>query len=679
MRHRLLLFCLLSYVLSFLVTHARSINSDKSMKSNSHLDSISYPSDIKHMTIDELEQLSAEIRDEVLNTVIKTGGHLSSSLGVSDLTVALHYVFDMPNDRIIWDVGHQAYPHKILTGRRDRMHTIRSRGGLSGFTKREESVYDPFGAGHSSTSISAIHGMFEGRQIMDPNGPLPNCIAVIGDGAITGGMAFEALNSAGDLNSRIIVILNDNGEVSLPTGMETKAGTSPASALSSFLSNKNISQTGSGFFNAFNSAYVGPVDGHNMRELVNVLAGIKDGSISPQNRPIVVHLKTIKGYGYDPAILASDKMHGVTAGFDRSSGKPKPSSKSGSQPQTFTKIFAQELIRMAKEDKSVVAITAAMPGGTGVGDFGKIFPERSYDVGIAEQHAVTMGAGMAVEGVKPFVAIYSTFLQRGLDQIIHDVALQALPVRFVIDRAGFVGQDGATHHGLFDMSFLASMPGMGVIMAPSDQIELRRMVQLMKYLDSAPSAVRYPRGNGYLDADLIEHCGHNAELVSFLSNNTEADVGVATVGKARVVRNVLKSVCKVKLGVLSLGSRLKDVSLALRGIEKSINGVCYSLVDARFMQPLDIQMINELSSEADLIITVEEAINTGGFGYHVLQHLMEETDIFFGKKKMFKSLGITKNLVFEAATPEHQLEDAGLDVNGLQKSFTHFIEQFLKF
>eukprot|EP00388_Colpodella_angusta_P016231 GDKJ01040218.1.p1 GENE.GDKJ01040218.1~~GDKJ01040218.1.p1 ORF type:complete len:711 (-),score=144.62 GDKJ01040218.1:137-2224(-) len=661
-------------------------------ENGSILDRVQYPRDIKNFSIDELELLSDEIRLDVVNTVVKTGGHLSSSLGVADLTVALHYVFNTPHDRIVWDVAHQTYPHKILTGRRSRMHTLRKFNGLSGFTKREESEFDPFGAGHSSTSISAVHGMYEAKKLLHPT-EIPHCIAVIGDGAITGGMAFEALNSAGDLKSRIIVILNDNGEVSLPTGMATKAGTGAAGALSAFLSRSDISRRGGGFFRAFNADYIGPVDGHDMEELIDVLMGVRDNRISPGDHPVVIHLKTIKGKGFEPAIKASDKMHGVSAGFDLVTGKAKASATPS--PPALTKIFAEELIEMAKVDPTITAITAAMPGGTGVGDFGKIFPNRAYDVGIAEQHAVTMAGGMAAEGSKPFVAIYSTFLQRAYDSVIHDVALQSLPVRFVIDRAGLVGQDGATHQGLYDLAFLSAMVGFGVIMAPSDQIELRRMVRLMGHLNDTPSAVRYPRGNGYSVEDLKEHCGHETD--------EQETMAAIAIGKARVVRTVLNEHpenCAVKLGILSLGSRLLDVSKALYSLEDKVSAwmessrrrdsvsaseksqeeedlLCYTLVDMRFMQPLDKEMIRKVHHQADLIFTLEEGVKRGGFGSSVLEFLMEDDDHLHGRHVPVHVIGLPSNVVIEGGNPEEQLHLGGVSKAAIEERMETEIKKWM--
>jgi len=486
------------------------------------LDSIQSPSDMKGLDMIKLKQLANELRWDTLESVSKTGGHLSSSLGVNELTVALHYVFDMPEDDIIWDVSHQCYPHKILTGRRQRMSGLRQLGGISGFCKRKESKFDSFGAGHSSTSISAAQGMSVAKSML--NKRRNNCIAVIGDGAITGGMAYEAMNSAGYLRSRMIVILNDNGQVSLPTGTPSAGGTVPASQLSTYTSNLLVSKpfqdfrsfakgfnkllpeelqginkrideyargvvTGGTLFEELGFYYVGPVDGHDLDNLIPILEKLRD---SPDDKPVLLHLKTVKGYGYPPAEQASDKMHGV-AKFNLGTGAQIK--KSGGNP-SMTSIFANELINCATDDRTIVGITAAMPGGTGMDIFGRRFPKRTFDVGIAEQHAVTMGAGMACEGLKPFVCIYSTFMQRGYDQVVHDVAIQNLPVRMILDRAGVVGNDGPTHHGCYDLAYMGCIPNL-TIMSPSDEIELKNMVKTCADFDDGPTVLRYPRGTGY--------------------------------------------------------------------------------------------------------------------------------------------------------------------------------------
>ena len=500
------------------------------------LDSVQYPRDMKRLDMRELQQLAHELRWEIIESVSRTGGHFSSSLGVTELTVALHYVFDMPEDDIIWDVAHQCYPHKMLTGRRDRFPTLRQLGGLSGFCKRKESEYDSFGAGHSSTSISAAQGMSVAKSIL--NKRRNNCIAVIGDGAITGGMAYEAMNNAGYLSSRMIVVLNDNGQVSLPTGTQTAGGVRPASQLSAYTSNLIVSKpfqdfrdfakglnrlfpenvqdvnkrideyarglvTGGTIFEELGFFYVGPIDGHDLENMVPILEKLRD---SDSNKPVLLHVKTTKGYGYPPAMAASDRMHGVGK-FDVATGVQV---KGKAAAPSFTSIFANALIDAATEDRAVVGITAAMPGGTGMDIFGRRFPKRTFDVGIAEQHAVTFAAGMACEGLKPFCCIYSTFMQRGYDQVVHDVAIQNLPVRMILDRAGVVGNDGPTHHGCYDLAYLGCIPNL-TIMSPSDEIELRNMVATCADFDDGPTVLRYPRGVGYGAEKLQNLFGYRLE------------------------------------------------------------------------------------------------------------------------------------------------------------------------
>lgn len=486
------------------------------------LDSVTFPHDMKRLDMRELQQLAHELRWEVIESVSQTGGHFSSSLGVIELTIALHYVFDMPEDDIIWDVAHQCYPHKMLTGRRDRFPTLRQLDGMSGFCKRKESEYDSFGAGHSSTSISAAQGMSVAKSLLQKR--RNNCIAVIGDGAITGGMAYEAMNSAGYLTSRMIVVLNDNGQVSLPTGTQSAGGVKPASQLSAYTSNLLVSKpfqdfrdfakslnklfpenvqdvnkrideyargvvTGGTLFEELGFFYVGPIDGHDLENMVPILEKLRD---SDSNKPVLLHLKTTKGYGYEPALKASDRMHGVGK-FDIKTGIQF---KGKAAAPSFTSIFANALIDAATEHREIVGITAAMPGGTGMDIFGRRFPKRTFDVGIAEQHAVTFAAGMACEGLKPFCCIYSTFMQRGYDQVVHDVAIQNLPVRMILDRAGVVGNDGPTHHGCYDLAYMGCIPNL-TIMSPSDEIELRNMVATAADFDEGPIVLRYPRGVGY--------------------------------------------------------------------------------------------------------------------------------------------------------------------------------------
>ncbi|CAN0176576.1 unnamed protein product, partial [Ectocarpus fasciculatus] len=508
-----------------------------------------------------------------LQAVSKTGGHLGSSLGVIELTVALHYVFEAPEDKITWDVSHQVYPHKILTGRRDRMHTLRQSGGLSGFAKRSESEFDCFGAGHSSTSISSAMGMSVGKSQLSKR--RNNCVAVIGDGAITGGMAFEAMNCAGYLGVRHMVILNDNGQVSLPTGTHSAGGVVPAGALSSYtgrlmssrsfksvrdvakafnkllpsnIQNVNAKideyargmMSGGTLFEELGYYYVGPVDGHDLANLVPILENIRD---KKDDKPVLLHIRTEKGMGYPPAMAASDKYHGV-AKFNVATGKQH---KGTSANPSLTSVFANTLIDIATEDRSVVGITAAMPGGTGMDMFGRRFPKRTYDVGIAEQHAVTFAAGMAVEGLKPFCCIYSTFMQRAYDQVMHDVVVQKLPVRMILDRAGLVGNDGPTHHGSFDLTYLGTLPHI-VIMAPSDEIELMNMIQTAYAIDDMPSVVRYPRGTGYGLEKLNSLFGY--ELDEMPTKGEEVEIG-----KGRIVRRP-RATARQKAVILSLGTRL---------------------------------------------------------------------------------------------------------------------------
>merc|ERR1719197_2376006 len=548
------------------------------------LDSVVEPRDMNGLSLPELKQLAHELRWDTIRAVSKTGGHLGSSLGVVELTVALHKVFDAPEDRILWDVSHQCYPHKILTGRRSRMGTLRQQGGLSGFQKRAESEYDCFGAGHSTTSISAALGMSVGKS--QKGKQQNNCIAVIGDGAITGGMAFEAMNNANYLQARMITVLNDNGQVSLPTGTPSAGGVVPSGALSAYTSRlisskpfadfrqvaKGISSlfpeeiqqinakideyargivTGGTLFEELGFYYIGPVDGHDMDNLVPILENIRDRG---GNQPVLLHVKTKKGFGYPPAEQASDKYHGVPR-FDVATGK-KASSPKG--PPSYTSVFADTLIDIAANDRSVVAITAAMPGGTGVDRFGKRFPKRTFDVGIAEQHAVTFAAGVAVEGLKPFCAIYSTFLQRAYDQVIHDCAIQKIAVRFILDRAGLVGNDGPTHHGSFDLTYLGCMPNL-VIMAPAEEVDLINMVATAAAIDDKPSVVRYPRGTGYGLEKLNDLFGLN------LKEMPEAGE-VLPMGKGRIIKEGRAGASK-KVAILSLGTRLAASCEAAAEIE----------------------------------------------------------------------------------------------------------------
>jgi len=652
------------------------------------LDSVKYPADMKRLNMRELKQLAHEVRWEVLESVSKTGGHLSSSLGVTELTVALHYVFDMPEDDIIWDVAHQCYPHKILTGRRDKMSGLRQLGGISGFCKRKESDYDSFGAGHSTTSISAAQGMSIAKSLL--NKRKNNCVAVIGDGAITGGMAYEAMNSAGYLRSRMIVILNDNGQVSLPTGTPSAGGTVPASQLSAYTSkllvskpfqdfrdfaksfnkllpegiqdvNKRIDEyargivSGGTLFEELGFYYVGPVDGHDLDNLIPILEKLRD---SPNDKPVLLHLKTIKGYGYPPAEAASDKMHGVGK-FNLATGiQPK---KSGGNP-SFTSIFANSLIDAAVEDRTVVGITAAMPGGTGMDIFGRRFPKRTFDVGIAEQHAVCMAAGMACEGLKPFCCVYSTFLQRGYDQVVHDVAIQNLPVRLILDRAGFVGNDGPTHHGCYDLAYLGCIPNL-IIMSPSDEIELKNMVMTCAAHDDGPTVLRYPRGNGYGAEKLQSMFGYKLE-----NGEIPARGEVIEIGKGRIVRGPGAMVDtssssrgkerKDRVAILSFGTRLHEALIAAQEVEEMDDRLSVTVADARFMKPLDVDLVRELADEHGVLITVEEG-SIGGFGDHVLHFLSLDGLMDDGQLK-FRPM-VMPDTYFETATQHEQYDQAGLN------------------
>jgi 1-deoxy-D-xylulose-5-phosphate synthase len=581
------------------------------------LDAIKSPADLRRVNEKDLAKVAADLRAETISAVAVTGGHLGAGLGVVELTVALHYVFDTPNDRLIWDVGHQAYPHKILTGRRDRIRTLRQGGGLSGFTKRAESEYDCFGAAHSSTSISAGLGMAVARDL---GGEKRNVIAVIGDGAMSAGMAYEAMNNAGAMNSRLIVILNDN-EMSIAP---------PVGALSAYLARlisgrtytslreigKQIAKrmprsveekalrveeyargflTGGTLFEELGFYYVGPIDGHNLDHLIPVLKNVRDA----ENGPILVHVVTQKGKGYAPAEASSDKYHGVVK-FDVATGKQD---KAKANAPSYTKVFGESLVKEARKDDKIVAITAAMPSGTGVDIFGKAFPERTFDVGIAEQHGVTFAAGLATEGYKPFAVIYSTFLQRAYDQVVHDVAIQRLPVRFALDRAGLVGADGPTHAGAFDLAYLGCLPGF-VLMAAADEAELVHMVATQVAIDDGPSALRYPRGDG-VGVDMPEF-------------------GVALeIGKGRILRE------GSSIALLSYGTRLQECFKAADML--AAQGLSATVADARFAKPLDTDLVLRLAKEHEVLITIEEGA-IGGFGAHVLQTLAENGALDHGLK-----------------------------------------------
>jgi 1-deoxy-D-xylulose-5-phosphate synthase len=573
------------------------------------LDRILVPNDLKNLSADQLKQLANELRTETVDAVAKTGGHLGAGLGVIELTVALHYVFDTPSDRLIWDVGHQSYPHKILTGRRDRIRTLRQGGGLSGFTKRAESDYDPFGAAHSSTSISAALGMAVARDL---EGKKNNVVAVIGDGAMSAGMAYEAMNNAGARNERLVVILNDNDmSIAPPVGamsaylarlISGKAyrtlrdiGKQLAQHLPKFFGEKAGRAeefargfwTGGTLFEELGFYYVGPIDGHNLDHLLPVLRNVRDAEAGP----ILVHVVTQKGKGYAPAETSADKYHGVVK-FDVATGAQAKSKSSAPQ---YTKVFGESLIKEARKNDKIVAITAAMPSGTGVDLFAKEFPDRSFDVGIAEQHAVTFAGGLAAEGFKPFAAIYSTFLQRAYDQVVHDIAIQGLPVRFAIDRAGLVGADGPTHAGAFDVTYLGCLPGF-VLMAAADEAELVHMVATAVAIDDRPSALRYPRGEG-LGVPMPDE-GKPLEI-----------------GKGRIIQE------GHKVALLSLGARLGECLKAAK--ELTALGLSATVADARFAKPLDVELLTRLAREHEVLVTIEEG-SVGGFGAYVLQSLADQ-------------------------------------------------------
>jgi 1-deoxy-D-xylulose-5-phosphate synthase len=614
------------------------------------LDVVRTPADLRKLSESQLPQLADELRAEMVDAVSRTGGHLGAGLGVVELTVALHYVFDTPDDRLIWDVGHQAYPHKILTGRRDRIRTLRQENGLSGFTKRDESPFDPFGAAHSSTSISAGLGMAVARDL---KGAKNNVVAVIGDGAMSAGMAFEAMNNAGALDARLIVILNDNDmSIAPPAGalsaylarlVSGKAYRSLrenakqlARKLPKFLQEKaRLSEefargfwTGGTLFEELGFYYIGPIDGHNFEHLLPVLKNVRDAD----NGPILVHVVTQKGKGYPPAEEAADKYHGVNK-FDVITGAQ---ASAPANAPSYTRVFAESLVREARHDERIVAITAAMPSGTGLDLFGEAFPSRIFDVGIAEQHAVTFAAGLATEGMKPFAAIYSTFLQRAYDQVIHDVAIQKLPVRFPIDRAGYVGADGPTHCGAFDTSFLSCLPGF-VVMAAADEAELRHMVRTAAEYEEGPISFRYPRGNG-VGVDMPER-GQVLEL-----------------GKGRILRE------GTAVALLSFGTRLQDCLAAAE--ELAAAGLPTTVADARFARPLDEDLVRRLAREHEVLVTVEEGA-VGGFAAQVLHFLAHAGLLDQGLK--VRPLTLPDRFT-DQAKPEKMYADAGLDAAGISRA-----------
>ena len=614
---------------------------------SSLLDGINAPSDLRALPRCDLRQFADELRKELVDVVSVTGGHLGSNLGVVELTVALHYVFDTPHDKLIWDVGHQAYPHKILTGRRSRMRTLRQGGGISGFTKRAESEYDPFGAAHSSTSISAGLGFAVARDLQ---GKTHNIVCVIGDGSMSAGMAYEAMNNAGAADARLIVVLNDNNMSIAP----------PVGAMSAYLARlvssrpyrgfrtlfKRIAHhlprpmeigarrvehyargmvTGGTLFEEMGFYYVGPIDGHNLDHLIPVLENVRDA----KNGPILVHVVTQKGKGYAPAEASEDKYHGVTK-FNVLTGEMK---KSNSKGPTYTQVFADALIAEARKDKRIVAITAAMPAGTGLDYFAREFPDRCFDVGIAEQHAVTFAAGLAAEGLKPFCAIYSTFLQRAYDQVVHDVAIQSLPVRFAVDRAGLVGADGATHAGAFDVTCLSTLPGF-VVMAAADEVELMHMVATCAAIDDGPSAVRYPRGEGFG----LERPQAGTPL---------------EIGKGRILRE------GNSIAILSLGTRLPEALMAADKL--SAYGLSATVADARFAKPLDRDLVRRLAREHEVLLTVEEGA-VGGFGSHVMQFLAWEGCLDKGLK--IRPMVLPDRFQNQDSM-ERMYAEAGLDANSI--------------
>ena len=616
-------------------------------KPSSILDRVNSPADMRDFNIGELRELADAVRAEMIDAVSVTGGHLGAGLGVVELTVALHHVFETPKDRLIWDVGHQCYPHKILTGRRDRIRTLRQGGGLSGFTKRAESEYDPFGAAHASTSISAGLGMAVARDL---TGGSNHVVCVIGDGAMSAGMAYEAMNNAGAMDKRLIVILNDNDMSIAPPVGALSAHLARLVSGTAYTSMRKLAKdvasrlpkplqeaarkteeyargmaAGGTLFEELGFYYVGPIDGHNLDHLVPVLQNVRD----LKDGPVLIHAVTQKGKGYAPAESAADKYHGVSR-FNVITGEQH---KAKAGPPSYTRVFAQSLVREAQKDDRIVAITAAMPGGTGLDIFGRAFPDRMFDVGIAEQHAVTFAAGLAAEGMKPFAAIYSTFLQRGYDQVVHDVAIQSLPVRFALDRAGLVGADGPTHAGAFDIGYLGALPGM-VLMAASDEAELARMVATAVMIDDRPSAFRYPRGAG--------------TGVAIPDNPQPLEIG-----KGRMVRE------GSTIALLSLGGRLGEAQKAADMLDA--RGFSTSIADARFAKPLDEDLILRLAREHEVLITIEEGAR-GGFGAFVLELLARKGVLDTGLK--IRTLTLPDRFI-DQDTPERMYAAAGLDATAI--------------
>ena len=629
-------------------------NKDKKRRSTSMLDQINSPDDLKFISIDDLESLSSELRSDMIDIVSKTGGHLGAGLGVVELAVAIHYVFDTPDDRLIWDVGHQAYPHKILTGRRDKMHSLRKAKGLSGFTKRSESKYDPFGAGHSSTSISAALGMAVAR---DKLGKSNNVIAVIGDGAMSAGMAYEAMNNAGSINTKLLIILNDNDMSIAPA----------VGALSNYLSNvvssrpfnnvreiakqmvnlfpkeigetakraENLARTFLGssegtIFSQMGMNYLGPIDGHDVKSMVKILENLKN---DPHDGPVLLHVVTEKGKGHPFSKNSHEKYHAVSE-FDLITGD---TFKSVSNAPTYTNIFSDTLCKISEKDKKIIAVTAAMPSGTGLSKFADKFQDRFFDVGIAEQHAVTFAAGMAAEGLKPYVVIYSTFLQRAYDQVIHDVVIQKLPVKFMMDRAGFVGADGATHAGSFDLAYLCCLPGV-VVMAPSNEAELADMIFTSSTYNDGPIFCRYPRGEGE-GVDIPE------------------TPKVIEIGKGKIVRE------GKDVAILALGTRV-GAALSASDI-LSTKGYSITVADARFAKPIDTKLLEDLWKKNSVLIIIEEG-SVGGFSSHCL-HYLSSNDMLNNTNKSIKCLTMPDNFQ-DHASQSAQLKEAGLDVDGLIKT-----------
>ena len=614
------------------------------MSNYKFLDNINFPSDIKKLSNSDLKILSKEIREKMIEAVSKTGGHLGAGLGVVELTVALHYIFDTPRDKIIWDVGHQSYPHKILTGRKDKIETLRMGGGLSGFTKRDESEYDPFGAAHSSTSISAALGIATANKLSNKS---EDVVAVIGDGALSAGMAYEAMNNAGSSKTKMIVILNDNDmSIAKPVGalrtylakiLSGKIYFSLRETVKLIISSFSkrfmkkagkaedffrSAVTGGTLFNSLGFYYVGPIDGHDVDVLTSVLDNAKK---MKYNGPILIHIKTEKGKGYEFAEKSSDKYHGVTK-FNVLTGKQD---KGKSLAPSYTKVFANSLIRHAEKDSKIIGVTAAMPGGTGMDLFAEKFPDRMYDVGIAEQHAVTFSGGLATQGYKPFAAIYSTFLQRAYDQVVHDIAIQSLPVRFAIDRAGLVGADGPTHAGSFDVTFLSTLPNF-IVMAASDEAELVKMINTSVQINDRPSAFRYPRGSGI-----------GAELPK--------DEEKLDIGKGRFIKD------GKKVALVNFGARLQECIIAESNLNKK--GIFPTIFDARFAKPLDQNALWQIATNHDVMITIEEG-SIGGFGSHV-NHYLNEKNLLDNDIK-FRSM-ILPDIFIDHDKPEKMYKSAGLD------------------